>query len=54
MSNNLIRGLSGNYLAIFNISRTGYGLDVTWQPVRGDLTVPSVNSHSPVGLVSQQ
>jgi len=33
-----VRGLSGKYPAILNISRTS-GLDVIWQPVRGDLTV---------------
>jgi hypothetical protein len=30
------------------------GLDVTWQPVRGDLTAHPRNNHSPVGLVNQQ
>jgi len=31
------------------------GLDVTWQPFRGRRPYcPSVNSHSPVGLVSRQ
>jgi len=35
-----IRGLSGKYPAILNISRAGHvGLDVIWQPVRGDLAV---------------
>ena len=29
------------------------GLDITWQPVRGDLTV-HLWTHSPVGLVSRQ
>jgi len=39
-----------------NISRSGrFGLDVTWQPVSGGRPYcASLNSHSPVGLVSRQ
>ena len=45
-----VRKVSSHFEYLENRSR---GLDVTWQPIRGDLTVHSW-SHSPVGLVSRQ
>jgi hypothetical protein len=46
-----VRKVSGHFEYLENRSR---GLDVTWQPVRGDLNCASMNSHSPMGLVSRQ
>jgi hypothetical protein len=45
-----VRKVSVHFEYLENRSRD---LDVTWQPVRGPYCV-SVNSHSPVGLVSRQ
>ena len=46
-----IRGLSGKYPAILNISRTGHVALMFSQ--RRPYYCASVNSHSPVGLVSR-
>ena len=52
--NHCLRGLSGKYLTIFNISRTG-GVTLMNLGSQSEKTYcASVNSHSPVGLVSRQ
>jgi hypothetical protein len=48
------RGLSGKYLAILNISRTGHVALINLAATQRRLYCTSVNSHSPMGLVSWQ
>jgi len=49
-----IRGLSGKYAAILNISRTGRVALMYLAATQRRPYCASVNSHFPVGLVSRQ